>query len=380
MNVRSAYLSARKFQELLREERETHATYDRSPRRRLWLWRRGFRTRSDVLYDLTDRTYLRYLTDFERYVRTKQINGGWAITLDNKLIFHWMLGSFEEHRPAVYGLITNERFHPVDSLSPASDGGPVAPAEPPTGVAVDGRSAVDAAARVTELLREEGRLVLKWVKGGGGNNVLVCEWDGGPVVNGDRLSPDAFGRKVQSLEEYIVCEFVEQSAFGDRLFPETSNTFRVITMYDEERGEPFAPIAIYRIGSERSRPVDNFSRGGLNAEIDVETGELGEAAQIPEPTRVQWHDRHPDSGAAIAGETVPGWEAIREKLLRIAAAFPQTPYVGWDVVPTDEDGGFEIIEANSYPGMKAMQVHRPLLADERAERFYDAHGALIWDR
>lgn len=380
MNVRSVYLSVRKFQELLEDERETYDDYDRSLPRMLWLWRRGFRVRSDIIYTLTEQTYLQYLTDFERSVRTKQINGGWAVVLDNKLLFHWMLSTFEEHRPTVYGLLDGGRFHPVDALAPADDGGTTASESPATDVTVDDRSAADAAGRVTDLLREEGRLVLKWVKGGGGNNVLLCEWDDGPVVNGDRCSTAEFGRRVESLGEYIACEFVEQSPFGARLFSETPNTFRIITMYDDERGEAFVPIAIYRIGSERSRPVDNFSKGGLNAEIDVETGELGEAAQLPESTGVHWHDRHPNSGASIAGETVPGWEAIREKLLAVAAAFPQTPYVGWDVVPTDDEGGFQIIEANSYPGMKSLQVHRPLLADDRVERFYDARGALVWDR
>lgn len=86
MNIWNAYLSARKFQELLREEGDTADKYDRSLQRRLW--RRSFLTQLDVPFDLTERNWRRSLTNFERYIRTKQINRGWAVTLDNKLICH----------------------------------------------------------------------------------------------------------------------------------------------------------------------------------------------------------------------------------------------------------------------------------------------------
>lgn len=68
------------------------------------------------------------------------------------------------------------------------------------------------------------------------------------------------------------------------------------------------------------------------------------------------------------------------EIARDGGLIPVRPYVEWDVVPTDEEGGFAVLEANSYSGMKALQVHRPLLDDERVKRFYDAHDALLWDR
>ncbi|WP_101297338.1 sugar-transfer associated ATP-grasp domain-containing protein [Halegenticoccus soli] len=392
MNIRDVYLSARKLYELVEEEATSLSTYDRPLRRRLWLWRRGFLSKSDFLYDLDESSYRRYLTDFERFVRTKQINGQWAIALDNKLFFHHMLQPFDEHRPAVFGMIRDGRFLPVDRLEPAATDGGV-----PTGATTDAPEGIDepvgsdaperndgrvseAGPRVSALLEAEGELVLKWIKGGGGNNVLLCSWDDGAcVVNGDRMGRGAFESLVGERNEYLVCEFVEQGAFGARLFPKTPNTIRIVTMYDDEREEAFAPIAIHRIGSERSLPMDNFTQGGLNAEIDVETGELGKAVQLPRETELVRHATHPDTGAEIEGTTVPSWDAVRDRVLEIAASYPHVPYVGWDVVPTDGDGGFRIIEANSYPGTNSLQVHRPLLADERAKRFYDRHGALRRD-
>lgn len=378
MALRSAYLTGTKARRLVRTELDTRETYDLPLRRRLWLWRRGFLSRSDYLYDLEGGRHRRYLTDYERFVRTPRINGEWTVALSNKLVFHWMLAPFDEHRPDVYGMVRDGRFLSVDAAAPSV----ATPSSMPTDGGVDVETGEpsgaggDAATEVARLLEREGTLVLKWIKGGGGHNVYVCEHrDGAYVVNGETKSVAEFEVLVADLEDYLVCEFAEQFDFGASLYPETTNTLRIITMYDDEAGEPFVPIAIYRVGTDRSAPMDNFSQGGLSAEVDVETGELGPAAQLPEEELV-FRDEHPDTGERIAGAALPGWAIIRERVLDIAAENAHVPYVGWDVVPTDDAGGFQVIEGNSYPGAKSLQVHRPLLADERVRDFYERHDVL----
>ena len=39
-------------------------------------------------------------------------------------------------------------------------------------------------------------------------------------------------------------------------------------------------------------------------------------------------------------------------------------------------GEFEIIEANSFTDVHAMQVHEPLLRDERVREFYERRGVI----
>ncbi|WP_435333403.1 sugar-transfer associated ATP-grasp domain-containing protein [Haloarchaeobius sp. TZWWS8] len=376
LNPRTVYNVVRNHWSLVETERDTAGKFDRPLTRRLWLWRHGFLTRSDVLFDLDRHSIDDYLSDYERFVGTPDINGTWSHALDHKLVFHWMLGGFAEHRPTVYGLLRDGRFLPAGALH-ESDG--------TVQLTADGDSG-DAATRVVDLLEREGDLVLKWKSGGGGNNVLLCsadptgeELDGGDgdriLVNGDAESRDAFARRVRDLDDYLVCEFVEQASSQARLYPDTPNTIRMITMCDEKGS--FVAMAIQRMGSDRSYPMDNFSQGGLNAEIDVETGELTAATQLPESGEPVWHETHPDTGSRIAGTEIPGWEQIRDKVLGIAAHNQHVPYVGWDVLPTDDEGGFTIVEGNSYPGTKAMQVHRPLLEDDRVRRFYDSHDVLV---
>lgn len=334
--------------------------------RRLWLWRHGFLSRADALYDAGEENYREYLSDYQRE-RAAWLNGGRSVALDNKLIFHWMMEPFAAHRVATYGLLTDGRFHDVNTLRVAADG-----SEP----VVETRGTDDAATWVSERLRSEGTLVLKPCRGGGGKNVRLCSFDDGIYrVNGEERTIAEFESMVTNLDDYLVSETVEQAEYTHELFPDSVNTMRILTMYDEEADEPYIPIVAHRIGNERSAPIDNFSGGGLSAAVDRETGTLSAAVHYPYAGQLDWHETHPDTGAQIEGVEVPGWPTVREGVLDMAAAFSHTPYIGWDVVVTGE-GEFTVIEANNSSDMNLLQVHRPLLADQRARRFYERHDVL----
>ena len=384
MNVRTLYHTARAVQGLVGTEYDSDVS--RSLRRRLWLWRRGFVSRSDAVYDLDAENYRDYVSDYERFVRTKQINGTWSVALSNKLLFHRLMQPFDAERMSVYGLLRDGTYHPIDDRrerQEVPDGGPSVPGS----IGVGGRASEppqsasprtvtkNAAQRVVDRLEAEDRLVLKWVHGGGGNNVLLCSRaDDGYRVDGDHYAEAEFRSLVADLDEYLVCEYVDQGSFPTALYPVTPNTIRLITMYDDVLNEPFIAAAIQRIGTTDSAPLDNFTQGGLSAAIDRETGELGPGARPPTDDGVEWHSEHPDTGMAIEGKRIPGWQRIRTRVLEMADACSFLPYVGWDVIVTDDDGGFTVIEANSYPGLKSIQVHGPLLTDDRVRRFYERHG------
>lgn len=378
MDVARTYQTVNQAELLLREERRSGPTFDLSPRRRLWLYRRGFLSKSDVLYDLESNDHREYLTDFQRYVRTKRIDGVWTIVLDNKLAFHSLLGEFPSHRPAVYGLLSGGSAHVFDRDDERAgvDGGPDDFAVAPSERSADREGTKHAVDWIDERLTHDEKLVLKWFSGGGGENVSIVErTDGRYLIDGEPMERAAFATRIANLENYLVCEFVDQAEYIADIFPDATNTIRAITMYDERSREAFVPMAIHRIGMPRTAPADNFSTGGLSAEIDLETGRLGSAAEYPVDGELRWHDAHPHTGARIDGRSVPGWDRIREQLCSIARTFSHIPYVGWDLVVTD-DGEFQIIEANSYPGVTSMQAHRPLLADERTRRFYRDHGVV----
>ena len=335
-------------------------------RRRLWLWRHGFLSQADVFYDVDETNYHQYFSDFQRE-RAYWINDEQREALNNKLFFHWMLEPFADQRVETYGVLKRGRFHDLRSLESDGDDGVVTAGEHGT---------TDAAAWVAERLREEGALMLKPWRGSGGMGVTRCSFaDGQYRIDGEERPRDDFESVVDGLDGYLVSEVVEQAAYADELFPDAANTLRVLTMYDDQRGEPFVAAAAHRIGTRRSAPVDNFTNGGLAAGVDPESGRLTAGFQFPFSGSLDWHDTHPDTGAQIAGTTVPNWPAIRELLLEMAAALSHTPYIGWDLVVTGE-GEFTVIEGNNAPNIRFFQVHGPLLDDPRVRRFYERHGVV----
>jgi hypothetical protein len=131
--------------------------------------------------------------------------------------------------------------------------------------------------------------------------------------------------------------------------------------------EPFIGAAILRIGTASSRPVDNWGRGGLSAEIDLTTGSLSKAARYARATgQLDWLAAHADTGVPIEGTAIPNWEMVTAVLLRVARHFWYLPLAGWDAVVTA--AGVKILEGNDWPGLRAIQVHRPLLRSERVRR------------
>lgn len=343
--------------------------------RRLWLWRHGFFSYRDRVYDLGPETYESYLSDLQRE-RTAVINEPWSVAVNNKLFFYCLtdsFGVFDGHRTELYGIVEKGRFHSFDdgdrpNLTTA-DGGTATLSES----VPDRGSTPDAAAWLSESLDDGEELILKPVASGGGSDVERYGRSGDEItVNGERIGLTALRRKLADYDDTIACEYVEQAEYAAELFPNTANTIRIITMWDPETDEPFIPIAAHRIGTEASGPVDNWVSGGLAAEVDLETGSLSRAFGFPESGEVEWTDTHPDTGARIEGTQVPGWFEIRETIHDMARALSHLPYLGWDIVVT-EPGDFKIIEANNCPGVTVLQGHRPLLTDERVRRFYAEH-------
>ena len=106
----------------------------------------------------------------------------------------------------------------------------------------------------------------------------------------------------------------------------------------------------------------------------METGVLGPAVSHPKSMTLDWHECHPDTQAPLAGRQIPGWDRIRQDILRLASQLPFLKVVGWDLLLADD--GLVAIEGNHHPDPDVLQCHGPLLTDERVRRFYQHYGIL----
>ncbi len=132
---------------------------------------------------------------------------------------------------------------------------------------------------------------------------------------------------------------------GDQL-----STVRMFVLVDDEGAALLR--AAWKIPSGES-VADNFWRAGnMLGGIDVETGRVIRVLRrTPEGTVAV--DSHPKTGTSFKDMVFPEWSAMRDVVMRGAAAVPSCHFQGWDVALTDRgpvlvelegDGGDPIME------------------------------------
>jgi len=326
--------------------------------KRLSLLRRGYHGNVYDLYNLQDYPLEEYFSDWEKAKMSmmydgRNVRGGYQYGLNNKIFSTAILGQYLRV-PKVYAVIEHGRTLFLNDEMKKMFAG----------------SWLD----VCNLVG--GKLVFKPVAEGCARGIFFMSSSSGKLmVNGVPQTASEVEKKISSLDEYILVEYLHQSQYAAALFPEVTNTIRMVTLIEPDTNRPYLAIAVQRIGRKSSYPVDNRSRGGLCAEIDLATGVLGRAgSQETDQRRLVWHDVHPDTGAQIKGVRVPRWQEIKGAIIKAASCMSYYKFLSWDVVTMDD--GIAVIEADTVSGLPALQMHRPLLRDEKVRRCLEHLGCV----
>lgn len=269
-----------------------------------------------------------FVSNFDREERLRAVNGADGYAVDNKLILAQVLEACGLPSPRTFGVRT-------------------------VGDWVWGEGAREALDRT---LDDEGRFVIKPIKGKKGGGFRVCR------------SLDALGEPTQ--EAVMATAFVQQADYAQRIFAGSLNTLRVLMLRDED-GSAFVAAATHRFGRSSSAPVDNFSAGGVVARVCLDTGVLDRAARVEPGNRLTFSDRHPETDAPIAGVTVDHWPEAVALVSKLGRALPLLRYVGWDIAITAS--GPVVIEGNSHPSLRFFQFYGSVTADDRSRRFFEAY-------
>lgn len=319
--------------------------------KKIGMWTKGFYSNKYIFYGLDRNNPKDYLSDYDRATKTYHINGYYKVMLDDKIYFTFMMQKLGFFVPRVYALITKKHVRFFDNTNGR-------------------RSDLTG---IMDLIREKGRVVLKPFKGGGGQGILVAGAEKSKLtLNGEDITEDQLLGVIRGLKaDYLAGEFIYQHDYASRIFPHSSNTIRAVTMWDDEADEPFLAVATHRFGVAATIPTDNMSQGGVNANVDIQTGELKKVGMVTDKGIV-FRVIFPETGEKITGLVVPHWEAVKDGLLKMAAELKFIPYIGWDVMVTEN--AFKIIEANSYPDMELHQRHGVILDDPKIKKFYLNRG------
>lgn len=96
--------------------------------------------------------------------------------------------------------------------------------------------------------------------------------------------------------------------------------------------------------------IANASASGCVAPVNLETGELREAADFSGNI----YKQHPLTGKQIEGIALPYWKETKDMVTKAALVTPEIGYVGWDIAITLT--GPCIIEGNTTPGYTYYQI------------------------
>jgi hypothetical protein len=177
-------------------------------------------------------------------------------------------------------------------------------------------------------------------------------------VSGQLLSaPDLIDRlrELSRFQPYLVQERARNHHALRDLSNDALSTVRILTALDEEE-RPEIIGAVLKMAVGQNVTTDNVHAGAIAAPIDIEHGRLGQATYSGFDPRNAWIDRHPESGAVIAGRTLPMWDELRDLALKAHSAFGDWMIVGWDIAIL-EDGPI-LVEGNC--GADIDLVQRPL--------------------
>ena len=135
--------------------------------------------------------------------------------------------------------------------------------------------------------------------------------------------------------------------------PNSVNTIRIVTVYDNVRDQLHFIFAKLRMGNNGAS-LDNTHAGGISGNIDIETGIVNSPGYSV--TTNEEYIYHPYTGKQIIGFQIPNWEECKQFVEKVARVTPEVRYVGWDVVIL-KDGGFALIEANDNADHDGQQMH-----------------------
>lgn len=295
----------------------------------------GFKSDDYILYNLKRNNKKSYITEIERW-KTRRINGVYNICLDNKNIFYEMFSKYVDIPQNAFFINTGKIKDFNGQKATYKD--------------------------IISYIKSYRKIIIKPIVGGGGKGVYVIEYTEENKYNLDykEISLNDLIDFIKKMKECVIVEFAEQADYAKTIYPLSTNTIRIITIYDEFEKKYIIPLAVHRFGNKDSKPVDNICRGGYVTQIDIKNGVLGDTKKLGNLATLS---THPDTGAEIKGVKIPNWKYVVDTILKVAEKFPYIDYIAWDVLITNY--GFKIIEANASSDLDIFQIWNGL----RNEKF-----------
>ncbi len=331
--------------------------YPFNPLKVLSIHRKGFLVNDWEILGLTNSNYKGYLSS-KQYNSIHPINGYYSKLIDDKITIKYILSGTElsKYMPDYYYIIDEN-----GNLRPMLD-------------------AIDECDKlgfqdIVELLKAKKRLAIKLITGSIGKGFYKAEYKDEKIyVNNKELTEGEFKTLLSGLRNYIVSEYLLPHPDIARIWPKTPNTLRYLV--GSVNGEWRMIKSFIRFGSNSTGSVENFNAGGVLCYID-ENGYYNGGYIIGRKDKHVFSTRitmHPDNAEVLEGR-IPCWEDIQACVEGIERLLPQTRYLGFDFVVTD-DNIVKILEVNSLTSLDAIQLDKSILATENGKWFFSSFSSI----
>jgi hypothetical protein len=286
---------------------------------------RGFLADQYILYDFDYNDKREYLSEFEWY-KSRYINEPFSFLMNNKVVTSEILKHYIK-MPDIFAIKNHNFLSSYDEKIKKYED-------------------------ICDILEERMQLFIKPINAGKGKGVHSLQYINNSFYIDDRfVSKQDLLKFFRKEDNWFISEAVKQHQCLNEIYDKTANTMRIITIRDIHTNRLKIFFAVQRIGTSKTIPVDNASRGALIAKIDLQTGILSEAKSLHS---LEFYTHHPDSKAKIKGFVIPKWGHVKEQILQLANKFPYLHFIAWDVLLTDNE--LCIVEANTSSGVNIIQL------------------------
>ncbi|MDO5759807.1 MAG: sugar-transfer associated ATP-grasp domain-containing protein [Bacteroidota bacterium] len=220
---------------------------------------------------------------------------------------------------------------------------------------------------IAKLLEDKKTLAFKLVKGSLGVGFYKAQWNEEEnlfYLNEQAFSRERFVKRIKELKGYIITEYLFPHKEFAKYCDKSVGCLRY-TMGKMKRGEWREIISFMRIGTKKSKFVENYNRGGVLTFIN--NGNYQGGNIIGEDSKNIQIDKHPDNDIELKG-SIPMWNEIVEVAHSVADTLPQLSYIGIDFCITNEDK-IKIIEINSLTSLDVIETLHSIYSTSAGEFF-----------
>lgn len=308
-----------------------------------WAHKNGFLAESAVAYNLTDENKDRYLSDYD-YRKIWPLNSWERIWINDKLTLKYMLSDtkFDKYMPRYYYYINSQK-----GLIPLVDN-------------EDKRNSIES---FLDCLKKNSYFACKPCNGAGSQGFYKFSYcDSKFYINEKIVNVEEIENFIFSHTNYIFTEYLYPSKNMSKISP-LIHTLRVVVA-NEKTDSPFIVGGYLRFANKTTGSANHMTgmqgdKFDIDVEVDWETGRFFNPKAVG-LKKVVPLSVHPDNNVPIEG-IVDDWNEIVDFVYSFSKMYNLCEYLGFDLCVSTN--GIKLMEINSHPGIKHMQIIKPLLMD-----------------